>query len=213
MQPAERTLAHQLAQREKSRVILQQVPDHQTAGRGPRQSSHRRSASADIERERLLDEHVLAGFQRCARELIVQDRRRGDRNRTYVFVAQQLVPADHSRPVFTRQPARTRLVGVANGGQGTQLSKVANYVLAPIAAADHCNARPRRRAHRGRGIALGPDEVAQIGPIVFLEVDFGHATALRVKTTRKARTKENQTAWQPLAVESLACAVQSRMPP
>ncbi len=68
LQPSERALAHHLFQFQEGRMILQQMADHEPPV-APLGQLDKNLGLAHIERQRFLDEHVLAGFERGARQV------------------------------------------------------------------------------------------------------------------------------------------------
>ena len=143
LQPAERPLAHEFAQRHKGGMVLQQVADHQppvvafgqrTEGLGLRHG----------QRQRLFDKDMLSRLDGGARQRRVMHRRRGDRDRGDRLVAQHRVEFAHRRAVALAELPGSGRIGVADCRQRPELGEVPHEVLAPITAADHGDRRRLR---------------------------------------------------------------------
>ncbi len=64
------------------------------------------------------------------------------------LIAQNIFPRSGGNLVARRETGRARRIGVADRGQGAELGKVADEVLAPLAATDHGATRlVTRRGH------------------------------------------------------------------
>ena len=72
-------------------MVLEDVADHEHALRASAASSTSSSAVGTREGERLLDEDVLAGQQRLARQLVVLDGGRGDGHRLRLRVLEEIL--------------------------------------------------------------------------------------------------------------------------
>ena len=96
-------------------------------------------AVPDVDRQRLLDEHVLAGLQRRLRHLVVGHRRRRQRHGVDRRVGQngaEVAEEPDVRGTACLQLVSTGSLRVAERGQGAELVEVPNQVLAPVADAD-----------------------------------------------------------------------------
>ena len=101
-------------------------------------------AVPDVDRQRLLDEHVLAGFERRLGHLVVRDRRRRERHghRSTDRTARRENRCRTRRPgIRCWQSRLDGALGVAERGQRSELVKVSNQILAPVADADDGDAR------------------------------------------------------------------------
>ena len=142
-QPAQPAPAHEVCQRPERRVVVQDVPDHQgeaAAQRGGREVAR----LPHLERDRLLDEHVLAGVERAARQRMVVRRLGDDRDRVDLAARQHLLEEEVAPAVPGDERLDRRLVVIDDRPERAELGEVAHEVAAPGAAADHGDARVRR---------------------------------------------------------------------
>jgi hypothetical protein len=138
-----------LLELDDSRVVLEEVPDHQDlAGRFG--SGHDLLGVGCRLRDRLLDEAVLARFEHLDRQGRMGRHRRCDDYRVNGVVGQQLADLGRAADAGkTSGPAVERLLrAVTKPGQlrVRQLVEVAGQVRAPVAKAD--NADPDTSRHR-----------------------------------------------------------------
>ena len=148
LQAAERALAHQFAQLDEGRVILQQMADHQPPpallGKRAQPLGLRRLSGPAASRQR----HACR--LRCAPSQAPRAAPRAPRSRRRQCAGSRSIaraprPARRTAPTSWR--AR-RLIGVADRRQRAELGKIADQVLAPIAATDHRD--PHRRSRLSR---------------------------------------------------------------
>src|SRR5262249_40348052 len=96
------------------------------------------STFLDVETQRLLDEHVLAGLESLADERRMGLRRRCDNNALDVAVGQNLVYAFGTPNIreLLRDCRTTHRVGVAHPPQDAELVEVPDVVPAPVTCSD-----------------------------------------------------------------------------
>ena len=147
---------HELLEHDHARVVHERVAHEQQALRVARHLRQLRAARAH-ERERLLDEHVLARGQAARHDRVVRARGRGHDHRAHARVGQrgverrgggvgrERVPRAHQRE---RGLVRVDHVHECRVGVLVQDARV---VLAPVAAADERDADGRGRRGRRRG--------------------------------------------------------------
>ena len=135
LQPAERALAHQFPQLDERRVVLQQVADHQPPVLALGEAAQLLGLG-DGQRQRLLDEDVLAGFESRACELGMQRRRCRDRDAGDVI--------GRAAPHRIQRPARrtARQAGAPRCGRGRR-SRPAHRVRRSCAPGSCPNSRSR----------------------------------------------------------------------
>ena len=151
LQSSERPLAHQLAQLDEGRVVLQQVADHQppVALLGQRRTAarpRRRRAPVASRQRRACRRRARCAPGRRAAPPAPRSRPRRSRRR-----ASTAAEFEQRRAHSARRAARRPLHQGRRSPQRAQLGKVADQVLAPIAAADH--------RHPRRASALRPSRI------------------------------------------------------
>jgi len=143
---AELAGADQLLQANDARVVEQEVARHQHAAvlLGTRDELLDLAAG---QRRRLLDEHVLARFERALRELRVRHDRRRDDHRLQRVVGEHLVEVGRQARIrIARSEALPLLIReVAEPGQLGELVEVPREIRAPVAEASEADFR-----HGGR---------------------------------------------------------------
>ena len=121
-------------------MVLQQVADHQGPLRVGSECGEL-PCLGDVQRQRLLDEDVLASDECGAAEVGVGGSRGGDDHRIDLRVRKHLVPASRAGVAALRKLAGQRRIGIDDRRQRTQLVEVADKVLPPVAAAGDSDPR------------------------------------------------------------------------
>src|SRR5215471_16116440 len=124
-------------------MILQQVADHQDASLrlGERAELFR---FTEVERERLLDEDMLAGVEPAPNETAVSLRGHGDYQRRNVRAIENRVEIKRRRAILRRQRCCGLRASVMDRRKRPELMKIADEILPPIAAPDDCDFRHTR---------------------------------------------------------------------
>jgi hypothetical protein len=143
---AELAGADQLLQANDSRVVEQEVARHQYASVLLRTRDELLDLAAG-QRWRLLDEHVLARFERALRELRVRHDRRRDNDRLQRVVGEHLVEVGRKARlrIARSEPLPLFVRKVAEPGELGELVEVPREVRAPIAEAREADFRHGRR--------------------------------------------------------------------
>ena len=133
----------------------QQVPDHEPAV-GVLGGLDELARLGDRERERLLDEEVLAGGEHAHAERMVGRHRGRDRDTVDGVVGEHLVEVGgHARLGVQLAVAAQVVVGeVAGPGELADASEVASEVRAPVAQAD--DRQPQGARHRRITLSSAP---------------------------------------------------------
>ena len=108
-----------------------------------------RSASAHGQRDRLFDQHVLAGFDRADGEIGMELRRQRHDDGVDVVAREQLVGLDGQAILLAGETFGARPVGVGDGMQRAERLQGADMVRAPVSASKDCNARFHQLANSG----------------------------------------------------------------
>ncbi len=130
-----RPLRAWLDQRHHDRVVAQQMPDHQDAAAVAGQLDQR-VALEELQRQRLLDEDVLARGQGAPDMLAMQRGGRGDRHGVAFGIVQDGFEGLAGDGILAGGLGKGLGRDVGNGVQRVQAGQVAGDLLAPIAAAD-----------------------------------------------------------------------------
>jgi hypothetical protein len=141
----------EVPERRNGRVILEDMADHEPSVEAPCQGGQLLGLP-EIERERLLDEDMLAGQQGARGEVVMGRRLGGDRDRLDRRLGQNLLEGQGSAAVSGRDRLDRLGMVVGDGSEAAQFGKAADQVLPPGAAADHRNLNARRRAGRVVGV-------------------------------------------------------------
>jgi len=135
LQAAEAALVDEVVQRQKGRVVLQQVAHHEHAV-VLRRDGDELFGIGGAQGERLFDEDVFSGLQRLAGEVGMQGSGGGDGNRFDGFVGEHLIEGARRHRVLIGELDRQIGVGVAHGGERTDLVENTDEIAAPVATAD-----------------------------------------------------------------------------
>ena len=143
---------HDLLHLADAGVVEEGVADHQQpAGRVGQIAE--RFAAGDVQRHRLLDQHVTAVVERARDQRLVRRRRRRDHDRVDVVAREDLVETvaggDGAVALRTEREAIGTLI--ADDGQlgARQIAQDARVVRSPVAESDECETNALGR--RGRG--------------------------------------------------------------
>ena len=135
LQPSEPALAHEVAQLQERRVVLQDVPDHE-APVEPLGEGAKLLRLLDLQRQRLLEEDVFAGRQGLLAERVVLRRRRCAGDGLDRRVGEDGLERRGASAELGRESRDPLLVRVDKGRQRTDFGVVADVVLPPRPAAD-----------------------------------------------------------------------------
>src|SRR5262249_42724232 len=124
-------------------MILQQVADHQdaTLRLGERAQLLR---FTEVERERLLDEDMLAGIEPAPNQMTVSLRGHSDHDRRNVRAVEDRVEIERRRAILRPHRCCGWRTGIMNRCECSELMKIADEILPPIAAPDDCDFRHLR---------------------------------------------------------------------
>ena len=130
----------QLLQLFEGRMEAQHMADHEDA-RIFLRSRHRPLAVVDGQRDRLFDQHVLAGLDSPYGEVGMELRRQRHDDAVDVVAGKQLVRLDGEAILFAGKTFGARPVGVGHGVKRAERLQRADMVRAPVSASKDCNAR------------------------------------------------------------------------
>ena len=139
-------------------MVLEQVTDHEDALRRLGGRAHVLGVG-HVERERLLDEDVLAGLDAGQRELRVACCGRGDGDGVDRVVGEELVELTHRDAMALRHRRRRGRVGIVHGHERAELIEHPHEVATPVPAPEDRDAgcaRPRFRGAHGVGLLHRP---------------------------------------------------------
>ena len=130
----------QLLQLLEGRMEAQHMADHEDARIFLRRR-HRPLAVRHGQRDRLLDQHVLAGLDRAHGEVGMELRRQRHDDAVDVVAGKQRVRLDGKAVLLAGETFRSRPVGVGDGMKRAERLQRADMVRAPVSASKDCYAR------------------------------------------------------------------------
>ncbi len=140
---AQLALVDQRLQHLEGGVEAQHMADHEDAAIVPG-GLHRTLGIGDRQRDRLLDQHVLAVFDGTHGEIRVELRRQRHDDGIDIVANEKLIRLDCQAILLAGETFRAGAVGVGNGVQSAERLEGADMVAAPVSATEDCYARLHR---------------------------------------------------------------------
>src|SRR5262245_6232846 len=138
LEPSEASLANQFFELQESRMVLQQVSDHQPAIEAFRKR-HQFFGLIESQGKWLFDENVLARFEGCFCKTVVQNGGRSNCDGGDGCIRQHILEARRCAAMGGAKYLCSRSILINDCRQRLECREVAHDVLAPMAGADYRN--------------------------------------------------------------------------